>query len=104
MSDSYLLTETEISILGIKFTYNSSLSRHLNFDQTLDKFKTCLNMWRSRNLTIYGRAEILRTLAFPKILYVGNMLDPSKQFIDGVHQASINFIWKGKNPRPNAVH
>ena len=53
-------------------------------------------MWRSRNLTIYGRAEILRTLAFPKIPYVCNMLDPSKQFIDGVHKASINFIWKGK--------
>ena len=93
------LTTDAISILGIKFTYDSSLSRHLNFDQTLDKFKTCLNMWRSRNLTIYGRAEILRTLAFPKILYVCNMLDPSKQFIDGVHQASINFIWKGKKPK-----
>ena len=62
------LTTDSISILGIKFTYNSSLSRHLNFDQTLYRFKTCLNMWRSRNLTIYGRAEIIRTLAFPKIL------------------------------------
>ena len=43
-------------------------------------FKTVLNMWKTRQLTIFGRLEVVRSLAISKIMYVLNMLDPPKGF------------------------
>ena len=92
------LTTDAIRILGIMFTYNNALSKHLNFVKILEKYKMCLNMWKSKQLTIYGRAEIVRALAFPKLLYVCNMMDPPKDFISKVKSIMVNFVWNGKRP------
>ena len=58
------LTTHAIRILGIMFTYNTALSKHLNFVKILEKYKMCLSMWKSRQLTIYGLAKLLEHWLF----------------------------------------
>ena len=49
----------------------------LNFDKRVAQFDILLNMWKQRNLTIYGRNQILiKSLAMPRLLYVCNLLVP----------------------------
>ena len=71
----------------------------LNFTRVLDNFKFGLNLWKGRSLTILGRAEIVRTLAIPKILYVCNYLDPPSSFLKEVKSSIVSFIWSKKRPK-----
>ena len=50
-----------MKILGICFTYHSRLKRELNFDATLKSLKKPLNNWQWRNLTLFGRIQIIKT-------------------------------------------
>ena len=62
---------------------------------------TVLNMWTSRNLTVYGKISMLKSLAMAKILYICNMLWTSDEFIKRVKQRIADFIWNGKNRKSN---
>ena len=93
------LDKEAIKILGINFTYNTNLFNKLNFERVEANLTTTLNIWRQRNLTIYGKCEIIRTLAVSKILYVTNVLCPKAQFIKIIKNKLCDFIWNGKRPK-----
>ena len=63
------LCSSSIKILGIYFSYNQVISKQENYDRTLSKLQTMINMWKSRCLTPYGKTTVLKSLALPKILY-----------------------------------
>ena len=48
----------------------------LNFDKNVAQFDILLNMWKQRNLTIYGIYQIIKSLAMPRLLYVCNLSVP----------------------------
>ena len=52
-----------ILALGIYFSYNDKIVYNKNFEQKLIKMKSLLNLWYPRNLTLYGRITILKSLA-----------------------------------------
>ena len=93
------LDKEAIKILGINFTYNTNLFNKLNFERVEANLTTTLNIWRQRNLTIYGKFEIIRTLAFSKILYVTHVLYPKAQFIKIIKNKLCDFIWNGQRPK-----
>ena len=64
-------------ILGIYFTYNSRLKRELNFDATLKSLKKTKN-WQWRNLTLFGRIQIIKTFAMPKLMFPASVLNLDK--------------------------
>ena len=90
------LTTDCMKILGIYVSYNTDLTYKMNFDRVLNSFKTVLNIWKGRNMTIIGRTEVVKTRALLKVLYVCEMLTPSKQFLDKINSYILEFIWKGK--------
>ena len=47
-----------VKILGIYFSYNIKENNELNFDKKIQKLQTKLDMWTSRDLTIFGRAML----------------------------------------------
>ncbi len=55
-------------ILGVYFTYNEKLRRELNLDSILKNMKEILKLWKWRNLTLFGKVQILKTFIVPKIL------------------------------------
>ena len=50
-----------IKILGVHFTYDQTVWRKLNFDETLKTIKERLNCWNWRNLTVLGRIQIIKS-------------------------------------------
>ena len=93
-----LMKET-VKILGIHFTYNKDLLQKLNLSRVKNHFNTVLNLWKNKNLTIYGRTEVVKTLALSKLLYVTNFIIPTEKFIDEVKSILTNFIWNGRKPK-----
>ena len=93
------LTKKSIKILGIHYTYCQDVSDKLNFDKVINKFANTLNLWKCRQLTIYGRKEIVQTLGISQIYYVSNVLDPPTKNLQQIKQLLTDFIWNGRRPK-----
>jgi len=63
-----------VKILGIHFSYDEKRNNELNFRQKIRKLQTKLNMWSSRDLTIFGRAMILKILGLSQLVYSASNL------------------------------
>ena len=50
-------------------------------------------------VTIYGRVNIIKTLAISKLTFICSMLDTPKGFTDEVNNIIFDYIWKYKNPK-----
>ena len=58
-----------IKILGVHFTYDQTLWRKLNFDETLKTIKERLNCWNWRNFTVLGRIQITKSFVIRVFMY-----------------------------------
>ena len=63
-----------IKSLGVNLSYNQDKNNNLNFYVKIYKMDTKLNMWQTRDLTLYGRTMLVKTLGISKIVYAASML------------------------------
>ena len=85
-----------ISALGVNFSYNEKECFKKNFEEKLNSMKNLLNSWKPRNLTLYGRITILKSLALSKLVYNTSVLKFPASFIKPVKQVICHFVWNGK--------
>lgn len=88
--------KTCIKILGITISYDKEESVKLNFDSTLLKIKQKLNVWKQRDLTIYGKILLIKTYALSQILYLTSVLPVPEAFMIKLDEIIFNFLWNGK--------
>ena len=55
-------TKDPIKILGIFLSYNQNKNVEENFLNRIRKIKTKLNLWLSRDHTLYGKSLLAKTL------------------------------------------
>ena len=67
-------TNEPISILGVQITTKTKELVKLNFEPKVKKFKQILNIWQSRDLTIMGKIQIIKSLALPQFTYLASIL------------------------------
>ena len=77
--------------LGIHIGYGNT--SNYNWTILLNKFKSCLNLWRFRNLSFQGRSVLLHTLALSKLWYVGSVLPAPNLFVRQFCQLQFKFFW-----------
>ena len=93
------LSDEPIYALGVYFSYNEELATEKNFFDKLNPLKKLLNIWSSRDLSIYGRINIVKTLAISTLTFICSMLDTLNGFTDEVNNIIFRYIWKNKNPK-----
>ena len=76
-----LETKHSVKILGVHFTYDSRAKRKLNFDEIVTSIKQKLHIWRWRDLTIFGRIQIVKTFIIPIFLYRASMVCCDQEFV-----------------------
>ena len=82
-----------IKILGIYFTYNEQIKIKNNFDKVQNNLISVLRYWRSRNLSIFGKVTIIKSLVISKINYVCNVMIPPMEFVGSVKENLLRFLW-----------
>jgi hypothetical protein len=85
-----------IQILGIYFSHNKEYFRSQNLDRVFEKFKATLSIWKLRNLTLYGKVQVVRSLAISQLLYVMSTINVPPIYYKKVEDEIVNFIWSGK--------
>ena len=88
-----------IKILGNFFSFNKDLFYKNNLQRVLNNFNTILSLWKTRSLTLFGKIQVLKSLAIPKLYYVSTKTCLSDHFIKSVESSITDFIWNGKKPK-----
>ena len=86
---------TPVKILGVHFSYD----KKGNFNQKILKLQTKLDMWSTRDLTIFGRATILKTLGLSQLVYSASNLVVPQGIANVVKTKSFRFIWRNKKDK-----
>ena len=87
----HLITNT-IKILGITFGYKIEYTK-INIENKMQKIAAKLETWKTRNLTLYGKVELLNSTALSQIWYVAKNLDIKKEYSDRIEKEIFKFLW-----------
>ena len=75
------------------------LQQRTTLKKNLSPWKLCLNVWSSRDLTLFGNITIIKSLALSKIIFISSLLSVPAGFVDQVNKSLSNFIWNHKPPK-----
>ena len=90
-------TNDSVRCLGVYIGHDEHKCFDLNWTKKLKFFEQTLERWKHRNLTLFGRILILKTLALSKFVYlfcVISVPDSVKKALNGM---MYKFIWNGKD-------
>ena len=92
--------EGKFTLLGIKYDLDQDDFTISNYESKLKDFRKTLDSWNLRNLSIYGKVCIIKSLALPKLVHLFSALpNPPPNLIKSIQDACFNFIWNGKNDK-----
>ena len=89
--------KTCVKFLGIYITYDVQMLVGKNFKQRLKKIKNTINLWNSRELSIYGKVNIIKTLLFPKMIYPSSVICTPYEVIKEFNSLIFRFLWNGND-------
>jgi len=69
----------------------------LNYVPVINAIRNCLKIWNLRQLSLFGRIEIVKTLGISRLIYILSLLpSPGSEYLDTIEKELISFIWKNK--------
>jgi hypothetical protein len=77
-----LWPERPMRILGVYMSYNKEANHKLNFQDKIEKAKRLLDMWKMRNLTPYGKTQIVKTFIVSEFLFVSSAIDTPQKVLE----------------------
>ena len=88
-----------VKTLGVNLSYNRDRNNNLNFFIKIHKMETKLNMWQTRDLTLYGRTMLVKSLGISKFVYAASMLSVPETVVKTVQDRIFKFLWKNKKDK-----
>lgn len=92
-------TKDPMKILGIFISYNTAASYEKNTASKLDSIKKIINLWKSRNLSLLGKIQIVKTFLISKLQYYISVECLREDTIKVLNKIILNFIWNGHNDK-----
>ena len=82
-----------VRYLGIYIGKDKEACIDLNWWSKLREAEKTLNSWKRRNLTLFGKITIIKSLIVPKVLYPAHFLPTPEGFIKKLENVMYSFIW-----------
>ena len=92
-------TDTYVKTLGINHGYH--IPEQEVWMEKIKKMKNCIQIWKSRDLTLKGKILIIKTFLISQINYELEMKPIPKNIVKEVDKILWNFLWDGKQPLVN---
>ena len=93
--------EKPVQILGSYVSYDVKQNEKLNFETKLQKMQSIFDVWNCRNLTIFGRCLIAKSLGIAQLVHTISNLNISKAYIQAVILLFLNLFGKIKKTKSN---
>ena len=88
-----------LRILGVYFSYDKTSCDKYNFEEKISKVRSVFNIWKSRNLTLLGKIQIVKTFIISQFLYTCSVITMPSKYFKEVNGLIYNFIWRGKRDK-----
>ena len=84
--------------LGVYIGNDSEECQKKNWDEKIQKIQRTLLTWKKRDLTIFGKVTVIKSLILPIITYTAQSTCTPPDSIKHINKLLFNFIW-GKRDR-----
>ena len=88
-----------VKILGIYVVYDENGNKQMNFNLKLRKLQTNLGMWKARDLTLFGRVLIIKSLGLSQLVYSASNLSVPKEITLIIKTKLFNFLWQNNRDK-----
>ena len=88
-----------VKLLGLIIHHDSDEMEKLNLETKLTEMSNTFKVWRQRNLTIYGRILLAKSLGASKLCHIASVIEISDFYIKRIESCLYAFIWNGKNDK-----
>ena len=66
--------------------------------EKINKIKTCIQVWKSRDLTFKGKVLVIKTLLLSQIGFQSETVTIPNNFVKDIDTFLWSFLWDGKQP------
>ena len=94
--NDFMWTKEPLKVVGIHISYDKAGNESKNVNQKIDNLNAKLGTWGSRQLSIFGRCLIVKSLGISQIVHSAAVLDIHKDYIVKIQSLIFKFIWKEK--------
>jgi len=88
-----------VKILGIYFSYDENKNKHFDFDLKIQKLQTKLDLWKARNLTLFGKVLIIKLLGLTQIVYTASNVNVPNEIRYAIKNRLFGFLWNNKKDK-----
>ena len=85
--------------MGIYISYDKAGNERKNVSKKIENLNAKLGTWRSRQLSVFGRCLIVKSLGISQIVHSAAVLDIHKDYIVKIQSSIFKFIWKEKQDK-----
>ena len=94
-----LCPKEPIKFLGTYLSHDTAANNNNNFYIKIRKMETKLNIWRSRDLTLFGRTMLAKSLGLSQLIYAASMLSVPETVIQQTQSKLFAFLWTNKRDK-----
>ena len=89
---------TCVKCLGIFVGHDRDECFRRNWTNTMKDMEKLFESWKKRKLTIFGKCEVINTLAISKLIYTASILPlPTPNFIKEINKLIYNYLWGSRD-------
>ena len=71
----------------------------MNFNHKINKLQAKLDIWRSRDLTLFGKTMIIKALGVSSLIYSASNINVPNDTAGNVKRRLFSFLWKNKRDK-----
>ena len=87
--------------IAIKIVHNIANIPELNFKRYIERAKTEIKNWSSRNITPFGKITVIKTFVISPFVHLFLTIPTSHQFIKDLNNLLYKFLWNNKPDKIN---
>ena len=88
----FSIIKDPIKILEAHLLYNVDKNNDANFLRKIRKMKTKLNLWQTRDLTIYGKSRLAKKLSASQLIYSASLVSIPGTVINKAQSLFFTFL------------
>ena len=97
--DDISWTNSDVKILGVYFGKDKDKINDKNWSPKFNKIENCIRLWKTRNLTVFGKMTIIKSFLVSQIIFNAQMISIPNEVIKKINSLLYSFLWNGKKEK-----